>query len=182
MAKKALVVLSDGFEEIEALTIVDLLRRAGIETIMAGLNENITITGSHDIKVIADTPLDSFFGAFDALILPGGMPGTTNLAASKKLISLVKLSHESGILCAAICAAPLVFETAGILHGRAFTCYPGTVDKIKSGTYREDAVVEDGSIITSRGVGTAIAFSLQIIRYLKDDQSAASLAEAIVYE
>jgi 4-methyl-5(b-hydroxyethyl)-thiazole monophosphate biosynthesis len=177
--KKALIILAEGFEEIEAITPIDLLKRAGIEVTSAGLLIQ-AVTGGHSIKFTADTVLNNVQPDFDALIVPGGMPGTTNLAASASVLDIVRKSFESGKLCAAICAAPMVFAKAGILDGKNFTCFPGVERQIKTGSWKEETVVCDGNIITSRAAGTAIAFSLEVIRYLAGDDSAARIAKNIL--
>jgi len=180
MPKHALLILAEGNEEVEALTQVDLLRRAEIKVTVAGLS-GTEVKGSHAITVKADIALDSFSGDFDAIVLPGGMPGTVYLYKSEKVLTLVRDAYKKGLLCAAICAAPLVLETAGILEGKKFTCYPGVEEKIKSGVFVKEKVVQDSNIITSRGVGTAIPFALKIVEYLVGKEKSAKLAEQIVY-
>lgn len=178
---KALLILADGHEEIEAITPIDILRRAGIDVTVAGLNKK-DITGAHGITTVTDIVLEDFKGTFDALILPGGMPGTTNLMASEQVLSLVKKTAQSPTtLCAAICAAPRVLSKAGILKNKKFTCYPGVEDHIPEGKHTPEKVVIDENIITSRGVGTAIDFSLAIVEFLVDTYAADLLANKIVY-
>jgi len=181
MAKKALIILAEGFEEIEAVTPVDLLRRAGIEVTAAGLGST-TVKGAHGIHIGADMTLDAAGGDFDAIICPGGMPGTTNLMASDMVISRVRAVFESGKLCAAICAAPMVLDKAGVLKNKRYTCYPGTEKRIQSGTWIEKDVVRDGSVITARAPGAAIAFSLEIIDALLSSGAGRRIAEAIVFK
>lgn len=180
MAKQILIPLADGHEEIEALTQVDLLRRAGIGVTLAGLNKR-EITGAHEIIVKTDILFDQVDSDYAALILPGGNPGTSNLNESTNVIQLVREFNNQGKLCAAICAAPLVFETAGILVNRSFTCYPGVETNITNGRFLPQSVVIDQNIITSRGVGTAIPFALAIIAYLIDNNKANEIAQAIVF-
>ena len=178
---KALVILAEGHEEIEAITPVDLLRRAGISVTVAGLR-NKKITGSHGIQTITDITLEEFNDHYDALILPGGMPGTTNLENSKKVLKLVKESVVNPEkLCCAICAAPRVLHKAGVLKNRKFTCYPNVENDISEGKHLTDNVVIDENIITSRGVGTTIDFSLAIIEYLTDTHTADLLSSKIIY-
>ena len=182
MTKKALVILAEGFEEIEAVTPIDLLRRAGISVTVAGLS-SITVKGARGIPICADSILDSCKeDAFDALILPGGQPGTTNLASSSTVLEMVRKSAHDGRLIAAICAAPSVLGKAGILQGKKATCYPGIEDALIGAELQDSLVVVDGNLITSRGAGTAIAFSLQIIRYLTDFEHAAKVASGIIAE
>ena len=180
MPKHVLVILAEGHEEVEALTQVDLLRRVDIKVTVAGLS-GIEVKGSHNITVKTDITLDKFSGYFDGIILPGGMPGTVYLYRSVKVLTLVREAYKKGLLCAAICAAPLVLETAGILEGKKYTCYPSIEEKIKSGIFVKEKVVQDGNIITSRGVGTAIPFALRIVEYLVGKEKSDTLAEQIVY-
>ena len=180
MQKHVLVILAEGNEEVEALTQIDLLRRADIKVTVAGLS-GIEVKGSHDIVVKADTSLEQFSGDIDAVILPGGMPGTVYLYKSEKVLSIVREAYNKGLLCAAICAAPLVLDTAGILEGKKFTCYPGIEEKINTGIFCEDKVVQDGNIITSRGVGTAIPFALAIVEYFLGKEKSEELASEIVF-
>lgn len=177
----ALVILAEGYEEIEAITPIDLLKRAGINVTVAGLNSK-EVTGAHGIKTIADTALEDINNDFDAIVLPGGMPGTKNLLNSEEVINLVKeISSSPNKLCAAICAAPQVLSKAGILKGKKFTCYPGIESNIPEGKHLSDNVVIDENIITSRGVGTAIDFSLAIVEFLIDTYAADLLANKIIY-
>lgn len=166
---RVLVPLAEGFEEIEAVTVIDLLRRAGIEVVTAGLAPG-EVTGSHGISIAADTDLASVLEEpFDMVALPGGMPGATNLAADARLLSLLRRSAESGQFTAAICAAPSVLAKAGLLAGKRATSFPGflTADTSPGTLLLEDAVVEDGKVITSRGPGTAMDFALALIERLE---------------
>lgn len=164
--KRAAVVLAEGFEEIEALTPVDLLRRAGVGVSVVGLTSP-QITGARGIRVTADMLLEEFDGKTDLLILPGGMPGSRNLAQSARLRELIAIRIKNNEYVAAICAAPaLVLGEAGFLQGRKFTCYPGMESHVPGGVYTSRAVESDGPLITSRGVGTAAAFSLALIELL----------------
>jgi 4-methyl-5(b-hydroxyethyl)-thiazole monophosphate biosynthesis len=181
MQKTALILLADGFEEIEALTPIDLLRRAGVTVTVAAIGQHLQVRGAHDILIVADLLLAHFSESFDALIIPGGQPGTRNLCANQEVIALVGNAFRTNILCAAICAAPMVFDKAGILTGRRFTCFPGIEKEIRSGTFCTDSVVEDGNIITSRGAGTAIPFALRIIAALCGEAAAQAMAKTIVY-
>lgn len=178
MAKKALILLAEGFEEIEAITAIDVLRRAGIEVIVCGLGGK-TITGSHGIKVLADKRLEEFSGDVDAIIFPGGMPGAENLSNSQRVRELILKMHKEGRLIAAICASPaLVLAPTGILKKRRATAYPGMEkDFGKDTTFVEDKVVVDGNIITSRGPGTALLFSLAIVERLAGKKVSEGLKE-----
>ena len=175
---KAVVVLAQGFEEIEAITVIDVLRRAGIEVTIAGL-ECGAVHGSHDIGVIADRPIEEVDAAgFDALILPGGMPGAAHLRDDSRVRALVQGFVKAGKLCAAICAAPIALEAAGVLAGRRATSYPGF--ELPSAAYAEENVVIDGNIVTSRGVGTALAFALALVERLETPDLAAQLRQRML--
>jgi 4-methyl-5(b-hydroxyethyl)-thiazole monophosphate biosynthesis len=178
---RLIIVLAPGFEETEAVTVIDLLRRAGITVTLLGL-ESTSVRGSHGITISADAPLTGFTGAFDGIVLPGGMPGTTHLAESPTVLDLVRAASSRGGLCAAICAAPMVLAKAGILTGVKATCYPGLEGRLGSALFLEQAVVRDKNIITSRGVGTAIPFALEIIDCLAGKNAAEKVREGIVYE
>jgi 4-methyl-5(b-hydroxyethyl)-thiazole monophosphate biosynthesis len=181
MPKHALIILAEGNEEVEALTQVDLLRRAGIKVTIAGLS-GTKVKGAHDITVLADISLNDFSAEFDAVILPGGMPGTDYLCESESVKKILYEANEKDLVCAAICAASKVLDKAGLLIGKEFTCYPSVAEKISSGEYREKSVVQDGNIITSRGIGTAIPFALRIIEALLSREEAQKVASAILYE
>jgi 4-methyl-5(b-hydroxyethyl)-thiazole monophosphate biosynthesis len=175
---KVLVPLADGFEEIEAVTIIDLLRRAGIDTVTASIGA-ATVKGSHGITVIADMLLDEKT-RFDAIVLPGGMPGSDNLKNDPQIISIIKEINNSGGLTAALCAAPIVLSEAGILKSRKFTCYPGFEKDIPEGICVKESVVTDGSIITGMGAGPAPLFALEIIKYLTNEETAQKIKEQII--
>jgi 4-methyl-5(b-hydroxyethyl)-thiazole monophosphate biosynthesis len=166
MPKKALVFLADGFEEVEAVTPVDYLRRAGIEVTTVSIGGNKTVTGAHGLPVIADSLITELPAgtAWDILVCPGGMPGASNIAASAPACALLKAQAAAGRWIAAICASPaVVLSPLGILQGRQFTCFPGMEDKIGGAHWSADSVVIDGNIITSRGPGTAGLFAAAII-------------------
>jgi 4-methyl-5(b-hydroxyethyl)-thiazole monophosphate biosynthesis len=181
MEHKATVILAPGFEEIEAAVPIDLLRRAGVDVQAAGLGSQ-TITGAHGLTFKTDAVLEPSAAAGTALVLPGGMPGTQNLLDSDLVIDTVKRAFTRGKLCSAICAAPRVLDKAGVLDGRRFTCYPGVEKQISAGTWVLENVVRDSNVITSRGAGTAILFSLEIIHYLLGPVAAERIAGKIVYE
>ena len=179
--KKANVFFAEGFEEVEALTVVDILRRAGIETDMVSVTGNKQVKGSHGINIEMDKLFEEIEIA-DAIVLPGGMPGTNNLKAHEGLNKLIKEYDAEGKLLCAICAAPTVYGEMGLLKQRHATCYPGMEGMLDCCEALEDAVVIDDNYITSRGVGTAIDFSLAIVRNLIDDVTADKLASSIVYK
>jgi len=162
---RVLVPLAEGFEELEAVTVVDLLRRAGIEVLVAGLEEG-PVSGSHGITLLPDTSLsEALAGEFDMVALPGGLPGSDHLRADARLRKFLQSMAASGKFTAAICAAPRVLAGAGLLEGRRATSYPGALGAgdLQGVSYEENAVVTDGKVITSRGPGTAIDFALALI-------------------
>jgi 4-methyl-5(b-hydroxyethyl)-thiazole monophosphate biosynthesis len=166
---RVLVPLAAGFEEIEAVTLVDLLRRAGIEVHTAALSGH-AVTGSHGITLTADIALDAAHVAdYDMIVLPGGLPGADHLKADARVISLLRRFAADGRYTAAICAAPGVLAHAGLLEGRAATSYPGflTPDSAPGLRLSEEAVVVDGKVATSRGPGTAMEFGLALIELLQ---------------
>ncbi len=182
MSKKILTVLAEGFEEIEAVTPVDLLKRAGISVETSGI-KGIDISGSHDISVIADHSFDEVSDEYDGIIIPGGMPGAANIADCKPVMDLIKKMFSEGKLVAAICAAPaVVLNKTGILSGKKATCYPGREKDFNADVeFLEDRVVVDGNIITSRGAGTAADFSHAVIEYLLDKETADKVLKATLY-
>ena len=177
------VFLADGFEEIEGLTVVDILRRAGIDISMISINGKKKVTGAHGIALDTDEDIVQCDpDKLDMLVLPGGMPGTTNLAACEKLTEALKKADQEKRGIAAICAAPSVLGACGILNGKKATCHPGFEEKLTGASVSYDNVVTDGNVITSRGVGTAIEFALKLVEILIDRQTADDLAEKIVYK
>lgn len=171
---KVAVLLAEGFEEVEAVTPIDFLRRAGIDVVTACVGER-AVRGSHGITVTADAGVESLMGEdLDGVVLPGGMPGAANLAASPEVGRLVRSMVESRKLIAAICAAPAkVLAPLGVLAGKRATCFPGDEVAFSSEvTFSEERVVRDGDLITSRGAGTAAEFAEEIIRYLVGDEAA----------
>ncbi|MCI8409317.1 MAG: DJ-1/PfpI family protein [Lachnospiraceae bacterium] len=179
---KTLIFLATGFEEIEGLMVVDLLRRAKIDIQMVSITGDIMVTGSHGITVKADTLIEDVdFSKADALVLPGGMPGTRNLQAHNLLNEELKKANEAGKLLCAICAAPLVLGTNHILEGKKACCYPGFEDELLGAITNENPVTHDGNTITSRGLGTAIAFAAEIITTLCDKGTADQVLESIIY-
>ncbi len=179
---EAYVFLADGFEEIEGLTVVDVLRRAGIETQMVSVMEGTAITGSHGIEMKADLA----FGEIEAdtaqlFVLPGGMPGTKHLAAHKGLADLLKEQAAAGKRIAAICAAPSVLGGLGLLDGRTATSYPGFEGQLTGATVTTNPVEISGNVTTSRGMGTAIPFALALVAQMRDQKTADQLAASIIY-
>ena len=170
---KVLVPLAAGCEELEAVTIVDLLRRAGIEVVMAGLQPGI-IKASRGTQLVPDALLDSVLrDEFDMVVLPGGMPGARHLKEDGRVQALLKRLAGEGKYTAAICAAPMALAEAGLLSGRKATAYPGVLEKLglPDVELQNQAVVKDGTVITSRGPGTAMDFALELIEILADRET-----------
>ena len=182
MTKKAIVLLAEGFEEIEAMTPIDYLRRAGIEVTVVAIGGNLTVKGARGVSVNADMSLREIETAsFDAVVIPGGMPGAANLAASKETGALIAEAAAAGKLVCAICASPaVVLAPLGLLSGKKFTCYPGMEEKITDGKWADGSVIIDGNIITSRGAGTAGVFAIAIIEFLLGEGEGKKIAEAVL--
>ena len=179
---RAAVIAADGFEEVEGLTVVDLLRRAKFTCDIVSLSDADVITGSHGIRVGADRHFsETDFDSYDAVILPGGLRGTDVLKADERVLALLQHMYAAGKLTAAICAAPTVLAKAGLLNGRRATCYPGKESMLDGADFSAETVVCDGTIITSRGAGTTIPFALSIIAYLDSAAHADEIARKIVY-
>ena len=173
--------LADGFEEVEALCPLDILRRAGLEVTTVGVGGKDMISGAHGIVVQADIP-DILYrdSAPDMIILPGGMPGSTNLDESKTVDAALKVAHKKGAYLCAICAAPLVLGKRGYLEGKRAVCYPGFEELLAGATIAEgEAVVRDGNIITAKGMGVALEFGLELVRALKDEEAAARIKASV---
>jgi 4-methyl-5(b-hydroxyethyl)-thiazole monophosphate biosynthesis len=176
---KALVFLATGFEEIETVTIVDVLRRAGIDVIVAGLTPNVT-EGKHGIRIIPDKSIDDVsVDDFDAVVVPGGNPGYKNLRKDPRVIAMIKKVFGSNKLVAAICAAPAVLSDAGVLKGKDCTIYPGMDEELEKGggKPKTDMVVVDGNIVTSRGPATALPFALKLAEKLVGRQVAEKVSK-----
>ncbi|BBF44346.1 DJ-1/YajL/PfpI superfamily protein [Lachnospiraceae bacterium KM106-2] len=179
---KVFVFLADGFEEIEGLTVVDLLRRAEIDVTMISVTDTIEVMGAHGIVVTADKIYEEVhMDEADMLVLPGGMPGTKTLGKHEPLVTKLKEFEKQGKWIAAICAAPSVLGMNGILQGRKATCYPGFEDKLQGAEVVKDKVVIDNHVITSRGLGTAIEFASEIIAQFKGQETARKIKEDIIY-
>lgn len=178
---KILCILAPGFEETEAVTVIDILRRAGIEVTVCGLN-GLQITGSHGIVINCDSVFaDVNSRLYEGLFLPGGEPGTTNLENDARVIQLVKDFDAEKKWLTAICAAPRVFHRAGITRGRRITSYPSEKKVFSNAEYMQDDVVQDDHLITSRGVGTAVEFGLHLVEGFCGKQERDQLAEKILW-
>ena len=180
--KKAYIFLAEGFEEMEAVTPVDLLRRVGIDAKFVSITGKKTVTGAHGITYMADLLFEEIAPAeADALILPGGMPGTKNLEAHQGLGSLLMDFFHGGKPVCAICAAPMILGGLGILKGKTATIYPGMEEHLIGAICSTQEVCVDGNVITSRGPGTAVPFALKLAELLAGEDAAHSLTSDIVY-
>lgn len=181
--KKTAVFLADGFEEVEAFTQVDLLKRAGIEVKTVSITENKEVMGTHGIKTETDMVFDkAVLENFDGIVLPGGMPGADNLMKYKPLTDLIIKFNGKGKMLGAICAAPMIFGQLGILNGKKACSYPGFEKYLTGAEVEFNAVSHDGNIITSRGVGTAIEFAAEMTEFLLNKETAEEVLESIVYK
>ena len=183
MDRKAGIFLADGFEEIEGLTVVDILRRAQISISMISINGKKSVEGAHGIVVAADQDIaECELDELDMLVLPGGMPGTLNLAGCRKLTEALQKADQEKKGIAAICAAPSILGELGLLKGRKAVCYPGFEKKLEGAEVLEEPVVTDGHITTSRGMGTAIAFALELTKRMKGAEDAEQIGASIIWK
>ena len=185
--KTALVPLADGFEDIEAVAVIDVLRRGGVEVVTASLNPNRSVMSAHGIRMEADANLPDVIDArWDAIVLPGGGEGTANLLACEELaVRLRRQKFEDGGYLCAICAAPTVLAKQGYLKGRKAACYPGLENVLEENgaePVTDEEVVKDGRFITSRGAGTAIPFALKLIKVLAGEDRAREIGRSVVYK
>lgn len=175
------IFLADGFEEIEALTPADIFRRAKLPTATVSITDSRTVTGSHQIAVQADRLLSEIDPSdADLLLLPGGMPGTTNLAACKPLCEMLLAHAAQNKPLAAICAAPSVLGGLGLLQGKAAICYPGFENALIGATVSEKKVVRDGNTVTAAGMGVALDFALECLNLLGHEDAAAQIKTAVI--
>lgn len=182
MGKKLGIFVANGCEEVEALTVVDILRRGDVDITMISITDVAEVTSSRQIRFHTDTVKSAVtFGKLDGIILPGGMPGTLNLKDDETVQQVIRDFAEEGKLVAAICAAPHVLGLAGLLKGKKATCHPGFEEQLLGAEVSEEPVVVDGNIITSRGMGTAIPFGLAILEYVKDAETVAEVRRGLVY-
>lgn len=180
--KTVYAFLADGMEEVEALMVIDLLRRTKkLNVVTVSIKDELLIESSHKIKLYADKKIDEIdFAEGDCIFLPGGIPGTPNLAACNKLTEQILKYNEEGKLLAAICAAPSIYGQLGILKDKNATCYPSFADKLNCKNYG-GGVVTDGNFVTGKGLGVALEMGLELIRVLVDKETSDSVAEAIQY-
>jgi 4-methyl-5(b-hydroxyethyl)-thiazole monophosphate biosynthesis len=177
---RVLIPLADGVEEIEAVTVIDVLRRGGVEVTSAALGSTLTVAGSRGIALLADASWAALdIGAFDALVLPGGGKGTDHLLADKRVLDAVRAFDAAGKYVTAICAAPTVLAAAGILKGRRATCYPTCAGQLGE-SYDDAPVIADGNLITSQGPGTAMLFALVLVQHFAGDEAAHTVAEGLL--
>ncbi len=172
---RALVPLAAGFEELEAVTIVNVLRRGGVEVVLAGLEGPGACVGARGMTLTPDVSFPKAQGPWDLIVLPGGGDGTDRMLAHKGLLYSLGQYVEAGGFVAAICAAPRVLDAIGALHDTAYTCHPSVAHLIHTGEHRDDAVVDAGTIVTSRSAGTALFFALHLLLRLTDAQTRATV-------
>lgn len=180
--KKVYVMLAEGFEEIEALTVVDVLRRGEVFVEMVSITEDEMVTGGHGITVKADKTFSKVEDVVDCIVLPGGLLGTMNLKEKVELMEKIKKQYEEGRYVAAICAAPaLILGELGLLQGKKATCYPQMEEHMKGAIYdNQSSAVQDGTIITACSMGGAIDFSLQILEALLGEEKSTQIRESLV--
>lgn len=177
---RVLVPLADGCEELEAVTIIDLLRRAGIEVVVAGLRDG-PVTTSRGVRLIPDTTLEAALELdFDMVALPGGQPGSDRLASDERLANLLRRMHADGRFVGAVCAAPKALARCGILDGKSATGYPGVLEQEAHPDITGDAVTRDGTVITSRAAGTAMDFALELVEALEGTGTRRAVEKALV--
>ncbi|WP_419771113.1 MAG: DJ-1 family glyoxalase III [Candidatus Marinarcus sp.] len=180
---KIIVPLAAGFEEIEAITIIDVSRRAGIDVAVCSLDENLDVLGAHNITLKADMTIDALVSTkYEMIVLPGGAKGTENLASNKSIQALLKEFKKKDKLIGAICAAPYALHKAGVLN-KEYTCYPSYENKIrKEGYHPVRAIVVDDNVITSRGPGTAMCFALEIVKILAGEKKFEEVRKGLLVE
>lgn len=177
---RVLVVLAEGAEESEAVIVIDILRRAGIETVIAGLNGEGPVLCSRKVRIMAETALSAVTGRIDAIILPGGAEGARRLASSEAVGELLRNGVRNGKTIAAICAAPLALVSHQIFAGKQMTCHPSVASRIgQHGKLVQQPVVEDGQLVTSQGLGTAIQFAVTLVRRIMGDVRAAEVERGL---
>ena len=175
-------LLANGFEEIEALSVVDILRRAEIVVKTISISDDSMVCGAHGINVIADTTLDQTDMNFDVLFLPGGYPGYVNLENEPKVLELIKNTNTENKIIAAICAAPSILGKLELLVGKKACCFPTFEDKLIGADVSFDEVCVSGNIITSRGAGTAHKLAFKMVEILKDKKTSDDLRKAMIYD
>lgn len=182
--KKVLFLFSEGFEEVEGLTVVDYLRRVDVSVEMVCVSDEKNVKGAHDIRVCADKTLNEVenIDDYDAIIMPGGLPNAYILRDDKRVLEIVKKYYEDKKIIGAICAAPIILEKAGILNNKKVTSYPGFESIFEKAIYSEKLIVRDENIITSRGPATAIYFALELIECLVGNKQKEQLKSEILFD
>lgn len=176
----AVILLANGFEEIEAVAPIDILRRAGVDVQLLAIGEERIVKGAHDISIAADARLkDVLNAAVNVVITPGGMPGSDNLKNSSLVCDYINWQLEEKAIIASICASPIVLQQAGVIKGNQFTCYPGFENQIDDGDFVDQRIVIDGQLITAKGPGVSFEFALAILNKLGLNQQAADIKEAM---
>lgn len=181
--KRAVMLFAEGFETVEALMSVDILRRGGVEVTMASINEEEIVASAQGIRIEMDAVLGEVdLLTYDAIILPGGMPGTLHLGESEAVKKALLAMNDAGKIVSAICAAPGVLGKHGLLEGKNACSYPDHECNLTGASVSRDAVVADGNIVTSRGLGTAMEFAFKLLELLESKEKADQIKEAIVYQ
>lgn len=181
---RVIVFLADGFEEVEALTVVDYLRRVSIVVETVSITDEKAVKGAHDIVVMADKTIDELkdLENYTTVVIPGGMPGATNLRDNEKVKNIVREIDEKQKLIAAICAGPLVLHRSGILEGRVVTSFPGFEEELTGAVHTGKDIERDGNIITGKGPYFAVDFALEIVDYLEGEEKVEELKKSILYK
>lgn len=180
---KVLAFMANGFEEVECLAVVDVLRRAGIQTELVSISEQAEVCSSHQVRIKADKTLNEVdLNDADVYFLPGGMPGATNLAECKPLCDALIKAAKEGRHIAAICAGPSVLGKLGLLKGKKATCYPGFEDELLGAEYTKQGVVTDGKITTARGLGYALDLGLELVKLTLGEDKAKEIKASIQYD
>ena len=182
MTKRVLVPIAEGFEEIEAVTVIDILRRAGVEVVIADLGAQRIVKGRSGISVRADVSWDTALGGapFDAVVLPGGLPNAFTLRDDPRVLAVLKATFQEGGVAAAICAAPVALERAGLLDGRNATCHPGMTAELPDAARNAARVAVDGRVVTSKGPGTAMEFAFALVRVLCGEGAVAEVNAGVL--
>lgn len=180
--KKAVMLFAQGFEEVEALMTVDLLMRGGVDVKLVSITEDTEVTGSHGMRIGMDAVMDEVdLEDQDAVIIPGGMPGTLNLGNSSRVTETLTQMYERGKVVGAICAAPSVLGQCGILKGKRATCYPGFEEKLTGARFVDEKAVTDGNVVTSRGLGTSMEFGFALLELLISKEKTEEIRKQIVF-
>ncbi len=179
---RVLIPIADGSEEMEAVIVVDILRRAGWEVVLASIEGQGPVTASRGVRLMPDAQWEKLdLSSFDMMVLPGGQGGTDALCANDGVQEALRIFNIEELWIGAICAAPLALHKAGVLKKRAFTCYPGAEEKMKRPDRSDEPVVVDGHIVTSQGPGTAIPFALKLVELVDGANATEQIASGLIY-